>query len=109
MVRSEMLDAAKASFAAAPEVQQCYYVTGEADFMLIMIVPSMAEYEALTKRLFFANNAGIVFAVGAKNGKRAWKYDSKRCVAASPALDRHVVYETFLNAYDPDVFSAPYV
>jgi Lrp/AsnC family leucine-responsive transcriptional regulator len=54
--RSEMLDAAKASFAAAPEVQQCYYVTGEADFMLIMIVPSMAEYEALTKRLFFANN-----------------------------------------------------
>ncbi len=49
-------------------------------------------------RLFFANNAGIVFAVGAKNGKRAWKYDSHRCVAASPALDRHVVYETFLNA-----------
>ena len=53
---SEMLDAAKASFAAAPEVQQCYYVTGEADFMLIVIVPSMADYEALTKRLFFANN-----------------------------------------------------
>ena len=52
----EMLDAAKASFAAAPEVQQCYYVTGEADFMLVVIVPSMADYEALTKRLFFANN-----------------------------------------------------
>jgi outer membrane protein assembly factor BamB len=49
-------------------------------------------------RLFFANNAGVFFAVGAKNGKRAWKYDSHRCVAASPALDRHVVYETFLNA-----------
>ena len=53
---SEMHDAAKASFAAAPEVQQCYYVTGEADFMLVVIVPSMADYEALTKRLFFANN-----------------------------------------------------
>ena len=53
---SEMLDAAKASFAAAPEVQQCYYVTGEADFMLVVLVPSMADYEALTKRLFFANN-----------------------------------------------------
>jgi DNA-binding Lrp family transcriptional regulator len=52
----EMLDAAKASFAAAPEVQQCYYVTGDADFMLVVIVPSMADYEALTKRLFFANN-----------------------------------------------------
>ena len=49
-------------------------------------------------RLFFANNAGVVFAIGAKNGKRAWKYDSHRCVAASPALDRHVVYEAFLNA-----------
>jgi outer membrane protein assembly factor BamB len=48
-------------------------------------------------RLFFANNAGVVFAVGAKNGKRAWKYDSHRCVAASPAVDRHVVFETFLN------------
>ncbi|HUZ82509.1 MAG TPA: PQQ-binding-like beta-propeller repeat protein [Gaiellaceae bacterium] len=49
-------------------------------------------------RLFFANNAGVVFAIGAKNGKRAWEYVSNRCVAASPALDRHVVYETFLNA-----------
>ena len=49
-------------------------------------------------RLFFANNAGVLFAVGAQNGKRAWKFASHRCVAASPALDRHVVYETFLNA-----------
>ena len=49
-------------------------------------------------RLFFANNAGVMFAIGAKNGKRAWKYVSGRCVAASPALDRHVVYETFMNA-----------
>ncbi len=49
-------------------------------------------------RLFFANNVGVVFAIGAKNGKRAWKYVSNRCVAASPALDHHVVYETFLNA-----------
>ncbi|HUZ82678.1 MAG TPA: PQQ-binding-like beta-propeller repeat protein, partial [Gaiellaceae bacterium] len=31
-------------------------------------------------------------------GQRAWTYESHRCVAASPALDRHVVYETFLNA-----------
>src|SRR5882757_3254164 len=35
-------------------------------------------------RLFFANNDGVVFAVGAQNGKRAWKYVSHRCVAASP-------------------------
>jgi outer membrane protein assembly factor BamB len=49
-------------------------------------------------RLFFANNHGVLFAVGAKNGRRAWKRESGRCQAASPALDRHVVYVTFLNA-----------
>jgi outer membrane protein assembly factor BamB len=49
-------------------------------------------------RLFFANNSGTLFAIGAKNGKRAWKYASHRCLAASPALDRHVVYEAFMNA-----------
>ncbi|TXH61001.1 MAG: Lrp/AsnC family transcriptional regulator [Thiothrix sp.] len=54
--RTELFDAAKRSFAKAPEVQQCYYVTGEADFILIVLVSSMADYEALTRRLFFANN-----------------------------------------------------
>ena len=27
-----------------------------------------------------------------------WKYDSHRCIASSPAVDGHVVYETFMNA-----------
>jgi outer membrane protein assembly factor BamB len=49
-------------------------------------------------RLFFANNAGVLFAIGAKNGKRAWKVVSHRCQAASPTLDRHVVYMAYLNA-----------
>jgi outer membrane protein assembly factor BamB len=48
-------------------------------------------------RLFFANNVGVMFGVGAANGRKAWSYDSHRCVAASPAVDRHVVFETFLN------------
>ncbi|MBX5239162.1 Lrp/AsnC family transcriptional regulator [Rhizobium sp. NLR22b] len=48
--------AAKTEFAAAPEIQQCYYVTGEADFILVIVVLSMADYEALTRRLFFGNN-----------------------------------------------------
>jgi outer membrane protein assembly factor BamB len=48
-------------------------------------------------RLFFANNAGIVFAIGAHNGKRAWRFVSKRCQASSPAVDRHLAYVTFLN------------
>ena len=53
--RIDLLDATKARFAAAPEVQQCYYVTGEADFMLVVVVPTMGHYEALTRRIFFDN------------------------------------------------------
>lgn len=48
-------------------------------------------------RIFFANNSGVLFAVGAHNGKRAWKYVSGRCQAASPAVDEHLVYAAFLN------------
>ncbi len=48
-------------------------------------------------RLFFATNPGVLYAVGAKNGKRAWSYKSHRCTAASPALDRSVVYMAFMN------------
>ena len=53
---AEQIEAAKREFAASPEIQQCYYVTGEADFVLVIVVPSMADYEALTRRLFFGNN-----------------------------------------------------
>ena len=52
--RASLVDAVKRRFADAPEVQQCYYVTGEADFVLVVTVATMAEYEALTRRLFFA-------------------------------------------------------
>ena len=51
-----LIDAAKQEFASVSEVQQCYYVTGEADFVLVIVVPTMAAYEALTRRLFFGNN-----------------------------------------------------
>ncbi|MDT3378080.1 Lrp/AsnC family transcriptional regulator [Labrys portucalensis] len=54
--RSVLIDEAKKAFLAEASVQQCYYVAGETDFVLILNVPSMADYEALTRRLFFANN-----------------------------------------------------
>ncbi|WP_018855681.1 Lrp/AsnC family transcriptional regulator [Rhizobium sp. 42MFCr.1] len=53
---AEQIESAKREFAATPEIQQCYYVTGEADFVLLVVVPSMKEYESLTRRLFFGNN-----------------------------------------------------
>ena len=48
-------DQIKHLFANTPQVQQCYYVTGEADFVLLISVASMAEYEELTRTLFFEN------------------------------------------------------
>ena len=53
---AEQIEQAKRDFAAAPQIQQCYYVTGEADFVLVIVVPTMADYEVLTRRLFFGNN-----------------------------------------------------
>lgn len=54
--RMDLYESAKRSFSKAPEVQQCYYVTGEADFILVVTVKSMSDYETLTRRLFFENN-----------------------------------------------------
>ena len=53
---AELIEAAKRSFATCPQIQQCYYITGNADFFLVMLVATMVEYEELTKTLFFGNN-----------------------------------------------------
>ena len=37
---------------AAPEVQQCYQVAGELDYMVIMATPSLADYRRAAERLF---------------------------------------------------------
>jgi DNA-binding Lrp family transcriptional regulator len=39
----------KARMLAQPEVQQCYYVTGAADFIVVVLAPDMAAYEAFTR------------------------------------------------------------
>lgn len=54
--RQEFIDEAKQRFREVAAVQQCYYVTGEADFMLVIVVSTMTEYEQLTRQLFFANS-----------------------------------------------------
>lgn len=35
------------------EVQQCYYVSGNTDFILVLTVKNMFEYEKLTNELFY--------------------------------------------------------
>lgn len=43
----------KARLRAAPQVQQCYYVTGRMDFLLIVVVPDMSAYERFIAEHFF--------------------------------------------------------
>lgn len=43
------IDRFKARMRALPQVQQCYYVTGEADFMLVVVSPDLATYERFTR------------------------------------------------------------
>lgn len=52
----DLIDQAQRLFTSAPEVQQCYYVTGESDFVLIIVVSSMKDYEQLTRRIFYGND-----------------------------------------------------
>jgi DNA-binding Lrp family transcriptional regulator len=47
------LDHFKRQMQQAPQVQQCYYTTGEADFILIVTVANMKEYETFTETHFF--------------------------------------------------------
>lgn len=54
--RAEFLDAFKQTMLAAPEVMQCYYVTGSADFILILTARDMKDYEDFTRRYFFAQS-----------------------------------------------------
>ncbi len=36
-----------------PMIQQCYYVTGESDFILIICTKDMQSFDAFTQKLFF--------------------------------------------------------
>ncbi|MCE2563637.1 Lrp/AsnC family transcriptional regulator [Komagataeibacter sp. FNDCF1] len=55
--RLQTVDNAKTLFRAAPEVQQCYYVTGGISFMLIIVSQDMTSYEKTTRRLFAQNES----------------------------------------------------
>ncbi|MBO9545953.1 Lrp/AsnC family transcriptional regulator [Caulobacter sp.] len=53
--RREQLADFRARVRDEPQVQQAYYVTGESDFALVCVAKDMADFEALTHRLFFEN------------------------------------------------------
>jgi Lrp/AsnC family leucine-responsive transcriptional regulator len=53
--QTSVLDSFRRAVLADPEVTQCWFVTGDPDFVLVVRVPNMAAYEALTRRLFYSN------------------------------------------------------
>jgi outer membrane protein assembly factor BamB len=48
-------------------------------------------------RIYIVNNRGEVFALDERTGKVRWRYHSRRCSAASPAVGRHLVFVALLN------------
>ncbi len=52
----DVIDAFKRSMRQAPEVMQCYYVTGAVDFVLVLTADDMADYEDFTRRHLFERN-----------------------------------------------------
>ncbi|MTI08676.1 MULTISPECIES: Lrp/AsnC family transcriptional regulator [Curvivirga] len=53
--RPEYLDQFKKTMRNTPEVMQCFYVTGNADFIVILSAKNMKAYEDFTRRYFFEN------------------------------------------------------
>ena len=49
----DQLDAFRRRARAEPRIQQCYCVTGTADYILIVLTRDMADFEAFTHRFFF--------------------------------------------------------
>lgn len=59
------IDRFKRRMQEAPEVMQCYYVTGNADFIMIVSMGDMADYEDFTRRHFFAEENIVRFRTSA--------------------------------------------
>lgn len=47
------LDEFRRKMKAEPRVQQCYYITGDADFAVIALARDMQDFQELTQCLFF--------------------------------------------------------
>ncbi|GAA6139730.1 Lrp/AsnC family transcriptional regulator [Arenicella sp. 4NH20-0111] len=54
--RLDHIDAFSRRMQKHDQVQQCYYITGEADFCLICTARDISDFEELTKSLFFKDS-----------------------------------------------------
>jgi len=53
---ADIIDDFRRDIAKTEEVQQCYYVLGDYDFTLVISAKDIAEYDRLSRRIFFNNN-----------------------------------------------------
>ncbi len=53
--RADLIDAFKKKMKNNKAVQQCYYVTGSADFILVVTAADMEGYDRFTREAFFGN------------------------------------------------------
>ncbi|WDE03317.1 Lrp/AsnC family transcriptional regulator [Thalassomonas viridans] len=51
----ESIESFKQRMLAQPHVQQCYYMAGNIDFILVITAPNMQAYEQLTQKLFLCD------------------------------------------------------
>ncbi|PDT43878.1 ArsR family transcriptional regulator [Sinorhizobium fredii] len=54
--RADIIDRFKTAIRKTREVMIGYYVTGDADFILIITARDMEDYEQFTRRFFYENN-----------------------------------------------------
>lgn len=54
--RADLMDDFKKEMKNNELVQQCYYVTGSSDFILVITAQDMEDYEAFTRSAFFDNS-----------------------------------------------------
>ncbi|WP_374834362.1 MULTISPECIES: Lrp/AsnC family transcriptional regulator [Paenochrobactrum] len=54
--RADIVDRFKTAIRTTKEVMIGYYVTGDADFILVITTKDMEDYEAFTRRFFYENH-----------------------------------------------------
>lgn len=53
--RSDIVDRFKKAIRSVPQIMAGYYVTGDADFVLIVTMEDMEQYESFTQNFFLGN------------------------------------------------------
>ncbi|EPW8904228.1 MULTISPECIES: Lrp/AsnC family transcriptional regulator [Pseudomonas] len=53
--RADIIDRFKSAIRSTPEVMNGFYVTGDADFVLVITAKNMEDYEQFTRRFFYEN------------------------------------------------------